>query len=277
MKKVALLSLSLMLGIAGFAQRPRPTRNASAFKQSVTTQVKAAVTGDEEAPMSFTPTNYIPRVATSNRFGEDYTWEEFYTMTTYYDLQSNSAIGNRLTVWDDGTAAIVETWDHNNATWAKRGTGYNHYNGSEFGEEPSERLARNIMPVERDKPGLLMTLQVAKSLAHNLAGVAERVVLKARQRLGEAREEPPVGHGDDGDVFGNAQTRGRERPQTAAGDEVIGEEDEVRQRTHPLGQTLRQGRIGRLGDDVQPIRRQGQRNLEILDGYRPTAELLRQV
>lgn len=140
MKKVALLSLSLMLGIAGFAQRPRPTRNASAFKQSVTTQVKAAVTGDEEAPMSFTPTNYIPRVATSNRFGEDYTWEEFYTMTTYYDLQSNSAIANRLTVWEDGTAAIVETWDHNNATWAKRGTGYNHYNGSEFDEEPSERI-----------------------------------------------------------------------------------------------------------------------------------------
>lgn len=139
MKKVALLSLSLMLGIAGFAQRSRPTRNASAFKQSVTTQVKAAVTGDEETPMSFTPTNYIPRVATNNRFGE-YVWDEYYTMTTYYDLQSNSALANRLVAWEDGTAAIVETWDHNNATWTKRGAGYNYYDGSDFGAEPEGRV-----------------------------------------------------------------------------------------------------------------------------------------
>lgn len=139
MKKVALLSLSLMLGIAGFAQRPRPTRNASAFKQSVTTQVKADVTGNEEAPMSFTPTNYIPRVAANNRFGE-HVWDEYYTMTTYYDLQSNSALSNRLVAWDNGTAAVVETWDHNNATWAKRGTGYNFFDGESFGEEPEARV-----------------------------------------------------------------------------------------------------------------------------------------
>lgn len=139
MKKVALLSLSLMLGIAGFAQRPHPVRNSSAFKQSVTTCVKADVTGNEEAPMSFTPTNYIPRVAANNRFGE-HVWDEYYTMTTYYDLQSNSALSNRLVAWDNGTAAVVETWDHNNATWAKRGTGYNFFDGESFGEEPEARV-----------------------------------------------------------------------------------------------------------------------------------------
>lgn len=66
--------------------------------------------------------------------------EEFGTMTTNYDLQSNSAIGNRMTSWPDGTASIVATWDHSyNTGFPDRGAGYNYYDGSSFGEEPEVR------------------------------------------------------------------------------------------------------------------------------------------
>lgn len=66
---------------------------------------------------------------------------EEWAMYTYYDLQSNGTYGNRVAVWNDGTAAFVATMDvSGSTTWPSRGTGYNYFDGSSMGEFSEERV-----------------------------------------------------------------------------------------------------------------------------------------
>lgn len=114
-----------------------PVKKTDLAKQSVLTSVQANA-GNEVSNLNFVPQNNLPK-ATSNR--QTRAFEEFTTMTTGYDLQSNSAIGNRIALWNDGTAAVVATWDNSgNTSYPNRGTGYNYYDGSSFGDEPSVRV-----------------------------------------------------------------------------------------------------------------------------------------
>lgn len=62
--------------------------------------------------------------------------------TTVYDLQTNSAIQPRFMLHANGSmsAAWTMALDNSDATFADRGTGYNFYDGTSWGDEPSERL-----------------------------------------------------------------------------------------------------------------------------------------
>lgn len=60
---------------------------------------------------------------------------------TYYDLQTNSAIQNRLFVHDDNT--ISATWimsPDKLSGFPNRGTGYNYFNGTNWLDMPTERV-----------------------------------------------------------------------------------------------------------------------------------------
>jgi len=61
--------------------------------------------------------------------------------TTTYDLQTNGAVQNRILVHDDGTisAAWTMSQEYNNA-WSDRGTGYNYFDGTSWGAQPTDRL-----------------------------------------------------------------------------------------------------------------------------------------
>ena len=66
---------------------------------------------------------------------------EYEVLWTNYDLQSNAALGNRVAVWNDGTAAFVGTMSHErDFSFQDRGTGYNYFGGTEMGEMPEERM-----------------------------------------------------------------------------------------------------------------------------------------
>ena len=98
-----------------------------AFGQVVSYQpvYSFTVTGDAEYQANF--------VEMENIF-------ESVVMITNYDLQSNSSLGNRIATWADGSASIVATWDHSGSTsYPDRGTGYNYFDGSGFGEMPVAR------------------------------------------------------------------------------------------------------------------------------------------
>lgn len=138
MKRVFLLSLGLLIGMAGFAQ-VKGTRSEMA-KQNVLTQ-KVTNDGSEVVPAtSYAPANVLPSASNvSLTRGVEATLTS--TMTTNYDLQSNSAIGNRIAAWSDGSAAFTATWDYSGSTsYPNRGTGYNYFDGESFGEEPSARV-----------------------------------------------------------------------------------------------------------------------------------------
>ena len=138
MKKVLLLSLGLVLGFSAFAQK-RATVSKEVKNISVTAEKpSAARVADASAAQGVTFAKPQSIVATSMRDGENY--EEFESMVTNYDLQSNSAVGNRIAVWPDGTASFVATWDHSgDDSWPDRGAGYNFYDGSNMGDEPEAR------------------------------------------------------------------------------------------------------------------------------------------
>lgn len=127
MKKVLLLSLSLVLGFSAFAQRQVIQKNDA---REATAKAKTVAAGKE---MATEASNYVPQAAKSvvvNRWDD---MEDSETMMTYYDLQSNQYVANRMVQWADGSVAVVATMSHeNNQTASDRGTGYNFFDGSEW-------------------------------------------------------------------------------------------------------------------------------------------------
>jgi hypothetical protein len=137
MKKVFLLTLGLVMGVSAFAQRA--TVNKEAKNQTVTVaKPSQARTIDDSAVEGMTFAMPQNMMTAGQRSLNDF--EEFTSMTTNYDLQSNSALGNRIAVWPDGSASFVATWDHSGSTsYPDRGAGYNYYDGEDIGDEPEAR------------------------------------------------------------------------------------------------------------------------------------------
>ena len=134
MKKVLLLSLSLVLGFSAFAQQ----RVAKADLRQAQAKAQKEVAGKE---VSNTAAQFAPQTQQSvvvNRYDG---LESYYTMWTHYDLQSNQYVANRMYQLPNGSVAIAATMSHeNNQTASDRGTGYNFYNGEDFLDQPEERV-----------------------------------------------------------------------------------------------------------------------------------------
>ena len=138
MKKVLFISLAMAVAMTGFAQRATVSNaaknaNATAQKRSELRQIDGSAVQGIQFNM---PQNMV----NANRSLDDF--DEYTTMTTNYDLQSNSSLGNRIATWSNGCASFVATWDHsNNTSFPDRGAGYNHYcpDTKGMGDEPEER------------------------------------------------------------------------------------------------------------------------------------------
>ena len=140
MKKVLLLSLSLVLGFSAFAQQ----RVAKSDLQSFTVNSKKVVMGNEVGTQS--AAQFAPQTAKSvvvNRYQD---CEDAETMDTYYDLQSNSWCSNRMYQLPNGNVGIVATLSlESNQTASDRGTGYNFYDAASqsWNEMPETRVEPN--------------------------------------------------------------------------------------------------------------------------------------
>lgn len=125
MKKYLLLTLSLTMIIVSFGQ-------VAQLKQQALFSTVAKANMHAEDALPLLPAN--PYVA--NRGVDEVVG------TTWYDLQSNSSISKRIWVFDDGTAAAV--WTRGAETgvpnFAGRGTGYNYFDGTSWGTDPSSRI-----------------------------------------------------------------------------------------------------------------------------------------
>ena len=136
MKKVLLLSLSLVLGFSAFAQRV--VKNDA---KAVKVDSKKVIVGNEAAIQS--AAQYAPQTAKSvvvNRFENA---EDALTMSTTYDLQSNSWCSNRMYQLPNGNVGVAATISHEyNQSATDRGTGYNFYNAEsgEWMDMPESRV-----------------------------------------------------------------------------------------------------------------------------------------
>jgi Secretion system C-terminal sorting domain len=61
------------------------------------------------------------------------------TMVTRYDYQTNHANQNRMYYYPDGTIGVTAIMAHND-NYTDRGTGYNYFNGTDWGPAPAARI-----------------------------------------------------------------------------------------------------------------------------------------
>ena len=135
MKKVLLLSLSLALGFSAFAQQ----RVAKDDLRQAQAKAQKELAGKE---ISMTSANqFAPQTQESVVVNRDFPYDV--TMQTFYDLQSNQYVANRMYQLPNGSVAVTATMSHEpNQTASDRGTGYNFYNAAdeEWGDMPDERV-----------------------------------------------------------------------------------------------------------------------------------------
>ena len=135
LKRVVLPALfTLLLSMAGvtnaFAQQRVAKNEIKSFK--VDSKMGVAL-GNEVSTRS--ASNFAPQTAKSviaNRYDDV---EDVETMWTYYDLQSNGWVSNRMFQLPNGSVAVAATMSHiaSFGGGADRGTGYNFYN-AEMGQ-----------------------------------------------------------------------------------------------------------------------------------------------
>lgn len=126
MKKLLLFFLAAGFTMGAIAQKPAFMHKANDKKAPY---VKTSIA--DQVPMLNPPNVYV----SSKSVLDDPT-----TSITKYDLQTNGSSGQqRIYFWPDGKMAATATWSQQSSGYTDRGTGYNFYNGSTWGAQPTAR------------------------------------------------------------------------------------------------------------------------------------------
>lgn len=127
MKKFLLFTLALSFGVFIFAQQravlPKAKRDIAVKKPSVLIKDIGAMQG-----------NYIPGTKNADLFSEDHIGN------TMYDLQTNASTQNRMYLYGDGTIGATWNMGFDPTSFAQRGTGYNYFDGTTWGDIPTTRI-----------------------------------------------------------------------------------------------------------------------------------------
>lgn len=124
MRKVLLLLLVLVLGFASIAQQrarlPEAQRNKIVKKAPITK-------GGEVINVQVVPGENYKSMLDESEIG-----------TTFYDVQSNRSMQERIYLHEDGTLGAVWTMGpESGPSGPDRGTGYNYYDGAAWGPAPT--------------------------------------------------------------------------------------------------------------------------------------------
>ena len=132
MKKTTTFLAGLLVSAGLFAQvNSSYTSNLLKAKND-----KVTMTGDEA--LSHLLVNPNPTTASNLKTA---TSNETVIGTTTYDLQSNAAVQNRIIHHADGTISAAWTMSAQmTSSFTDRGTGYNFFDGSSWGAQPTNRL-----------------------------------------------------------------------------------------------------------------------------------------
>jgi hypothetical protein len=127
MKRILLFSLAVIFTASTFAQRayaPKELRNIALPHEPAVTEA----TNLNNSPVK--PSAPIEVAEEDVTIG-----------LTWYDLQSNSSMQNRIHYYPDGTIGTVYTYGIDEATgFPDRGTGYNYFDGNAWGPNSTERI-----------------------------------------------------------------------------------------------------------------------------------------
>ncbi|MGB0431404.1 MAG: hypothetical protein ACPGLV_13090, partial [Bacteroidia bacterium] len=146
MRKILLLSF--MLPVAAFAQNLVNGNSESAKASWPINGEKSIVSPVEVID------NHKPKGPSTSK--AEWLYKAVQIGETQYDLQVNSALANRVQVHSDGSVSAVFTMASDPSPFLTRGTGYAHFDGSNWSDMPLSRLEDdrsgwcNIGTVEKD-------------------------------------------------------------------------------------------------------------------------------
>ena len=130
MKKLVLLSLIMSIGFWSFSQERVQT---SKELRNISKTALFEGSTDEIVDVGVASNPYVSNYR--DIAGEDVIGK------TFYDLQSNSILTNRIHVFEDGTIGAVWTMGFDSPNFTDdRGTGYNYFDGNAWGTEPTARI-----------------------------------------------------------------------------------------------------------------------------------------
>ncbi len=127
MKKILLFSLLVCFSLAVFSQGAPDKYRLAKFE---TEKFNRAT---DDATNFSNPVSFL-------RSSDALAPSETTIGVTWYDLFSNYNTGDRFWCFDDGTMAGVFMYGIEAASFPDRGTGYNYYNGTEWGPQPTMRI-----------------------------------------------------------------------------------------------------------------------------------------
>lgn len=127
MKKLLLFAIALSFGLYTFGQQravvSKELRNKAVLKTE-------AVKGSSAAQGEVVPQKSAEMLQTANDVGN-----------TWYDVQSNRGVQDRIYLYDDGTIGAVWTrGPEGSPSGNDRGTGYNYFDGSNWGAYPESAI-----------------------------------------------------------------------------------------------------------------------------------------
>lgn len=128
MKKLLLLFLVLGLGFYVFGQQAMPDR--ALINKAVKTEYRAPA---EMSSVFNNDVNYTTRATAAAP-------SEQVIGTSWYDFWSNASVSNRIYRSEEGMMSAVWTMGFEASSFPDRGSGYNYYNGTEWGPAPTSRI-----------------------------------------------------------------------------------------------------------------------------------------
>jgi len=129
MKKLLLLTLAMIIGFLGFSQKR--VQVSKDIRNIEKTAVHVNLT-DEASNASVSPNPYVSN--SKELVGENIIG------TSWYDLWGNYWASNRIHLYPDGTMAAVWTQGFEPPAFDGRGTGYNYFDGTNWGDDPTVRI-----------------------------------------------------------------------------------------------------------------------------------------
>jgi hypothetical protein len=129
MKRILILAFALVIGLTVMSQIPRQDR----------VQLRKAYKKEFKKPLRDLPgfTMEINPTVSPERM-----WivDETQVGITWYDYVTNACTGNLLFVYEDGTMNAAWTYGIEASTFPDRGSGYNYFDGTDWGPQPASRV-----------------------------------------------------------------------------------------------------------------------------------------
>jgi len=201
-RNILLLTFGFALSLSSQGQNNRliaPGQNTSAHLQQAKMSSNRIVDNTDNINLQVSIKNYAPTA------GQSITYENGITEEiigeTYYDLQTNASMQNRLFVHNDNTISAVWTMSPltQNSNFPKRGTGYNYYNGTSWLSVPASRIEtkRTGWPsISGLNNGEIIASHV---IGNNQANIDNKTNLVTRENKGEGDwSENVVPNSDEG-------------------------------------------------------------------------------